>query len=100
MSAVKQPGQKSPWVGRDGRLTPEALNFVQSIINVLSGQEDGAYTVYDFRLFKITVGSTAPGGNVTGSPPDIYLRTSGGVGSTIYYKASGTGTTAGWQAVP
>ncbi len=94
--SVKQPGQKSPWVEQDGRLTPEALNFIQSIVNVLNGQEDGSYTVYDFRLFKITVGSTAPGGNVSGSPPDLYLRTSGGASTTLYVKESGSGTTAGW----
>lgn len=99
MSGVKQPGQKSPWVGQDGRLTPEALNFVQSIINVLNGQADGNYTVYDFRLFKITVGAGTPNGNVVGSPPDIYLNTSGGASTTMYLKESGTDTNTGWAGV-
>lgn len=95
--SVKQPGQKSPWVDRDGRLTPEALNFVQSIVNVLSGQENGSYTEFNFRLFKITVGAGTPNGNVVGSRPDLYLRTDGGAGTTLYYKTT-DGVATGWAA--
>lgn len=96
MTALKQPSQKSFWTSQDGRLTPEAMNFLQSIINVLNGQEDGSYTFFDFFLFRLTVGSTAPNGNVRGSPPDLYLRTTGGASTTLYVKESGSNTTAGW----
>lgn len=97
---VKQPSQKSPWIDQNSRcLTPEAMNFLQSIVNVLEGVADGSYTRMQFGLFNIWIGAGTPQGNVTASRPDIYLRTNGGVGSTVYYKTT-DGVATGWQAVP
>ncbi len=44
----------------------------------------------------ISGGSANPEGSVVGSPPDIYLRTSGGAGTTIYVKETGSATNTGW----
>lgn len=42
-------------------------------------------------------GSGSPEGVVTASPGTAYLNTSGGAGTTLYVKESGTGNT-GWVA--
>jgi hypothetical protein len=42
------------------------------------------------------IGTGAPGGVVTASPPAIYLNRSGGAGTTIWIKESGAATSAGW----
>jgi hypothetical protein len=44
------------------------------------------------------IGTGAPGGVVTASPPAIYLNRSGGAGTTLYVKESGSATTGGWIA--
>jgi hypothetical protein len=45
------------------------------------------------------VGSRPPNGVVTASPPAIYLNRSGGAGTTIVSKRSGTATRmCGWVA--
>lgn len=41
-------------------------------------------------------GSGSPNGSVTGNPGDFYLNTSGGTGTTLYVKETGTGTNTGW----
>jgi hypothetical protein len=33
---------------------------------------------------------------VTASPPSIYFNRSGGAGTTVYLKESGTATNVGW----
>jgi len=43
------------------------------------------------------IGSGSPEGSVTGAPGSMYLNTSGGAGTTLYVKESGTGNT-GWVA--
>ena len=45
----------------------------------------------------ILTGEGSPEGVVTASPPTLYLRTDGGVSTTLYVKTSGTGNT-GWTA--
>jgi hypothetical protein len=40
-----------------------------------------------------------PNGNVTASPGALYTSSAGGVGSTLWYKATGVATNTGWQAV-
>ena len=44
----------------------------------------------------IKSGTGSPEGAVTGYVGDLYLRTDGGSGSTLYVKESGIGTTTGW----
>jgi len=41
-------------------------------------------------------GTGDPNGVVTGSPGDLWSRTDGGAGTTLYVKESGVATTAGW----
>lgn len=43
-------------------------------------------------------GSGSPNGAVTGSVGDLYTRSDGGAGSTLYVKESGAGTNTGWVA--
>ncbi len=45
---------------------------------------------------NIYIGSGTPVGNQSGFVCDLYLRTNGGAGTTLYVKESGAGTTAGW----
>lgn len=45
-----------------------------------------------------TFGSGDPEGSKTAPIGSLYSRTSGGVGTTLYYKATGSGNT-GWEAV-
>jgi hypothetical protein len=41
-------------------------------------------------------GTGSPEGVVTGNVGDLYLRTDGGAGTTMYVKESGNGTNTGW----
>lgn len=45
---------------------------------------------------KINIGTGSPNTAVTGSPPDIYFNMSGGAGTTMYVKESGSATNTGW----
>jgi hypothetical protein len=45
---------------------------------------------------KISSGVGTPNGSVVGSPGDLYLNTSGGSGTTLYVKESGSATNTGW----
>jgi len=44
----------------------------------------------------IRTGTGSPNGSVTGNPGDLYLNKSGGAGTTLYVKESGTATNTGW----
>lgn len=46
----------------------------------------------------LSAGSGTPEGAVTGSPCDLFLRTNGAAGSTLYIKESGAASTTGWGA--
>jgi hypothetical protein len=46
----------------------------------------------------IRSGTGTPLGVVTGNIGDLFLRTDGGAGSTLYVKESGNGTNTGWAA--
>jgi hypothetical protein len=46
---------------------------------------------------RVTSGAGSPAGVVSGNPGDLYTNTSGGAGTTLYVKESGTGNT-GWVA--
>jgi len=47
---------------------------------------------------KIQTGTGSPEGAVTAPLGSIFLRTDGGVGTSLYYKGTGSGNT-GWEAV-
>ena len=44
----------------------------------------------------VRAGTGSPNGAVTGNPGDLYLNKSGGAGTTLYIKESGSGTNTGW----
>lgn len=94
---VQPPLQKSDFVEKNGRLTPQALQFLSNLINNVQG-EDEASGVIQLGPINIRYGSGSPLGAVTGSPPDLYIRLDGGAGTCLYVKESGTDTTAGWVA--
>lgn len=87
----------APVIQRDGRLTNEAYTMLEEVVNALNGLKDENDFLYTIIAgVRITIGSGAPGGVVSGSPPDVYLNTAGGAGTTLYIKESGVGTAAGW----
>lgn len=45
---------------------------------------------------NISAGVGSPSGVVTGNPGDLYLNQSGGAGTTLWVKESGTQTNTGW----
>jgi hypothetical protein len=46
----------------------------------------------------ICSGSGSPNGVIIGNPGNLYLNRSGGAGTTLYVKESGSGTNTGWIA--
>ena len=46
----------------------------------------------------IQASTGSPNGVVTGNPGDLYLNKSGGAGTTLYVKESGSATNTGWVA--
>lgn len=90
-----------------GSASVPALPTVETAILMKVTTSGGAVTVVlDQRVLSAT--SSAPGGSligsgtgspegvVTGSIGDIWMRTDGGAGTTMYVKESGTGNT-GWR---
>jgi hypothetical protein len=71
--------------------------LLQQIIESTQGveQSNGAILV-QLGPINLFIGSGSPAGVVIGSPPDIYLNSLGGAGTTIYIKESGSSTAAGW----
>jgi hypothetical protein len=70
----------------------------QGWFGVGAGQNDGvipAGSVTSTELEDVFKGAGSPEGVVTASPGAIYLNTSGGSGTTVFAKESGTGNT-GW----
>lgn len=60
--------------------------------------QTGSYGIGNLFLngAQISTGTGSPQSVVTGSPGDIYLNKSGGAGTTLWVKESGTGTNTGW----
>lgn len=94
--SVRSPWRSTPFVGRDGVLTPESFDLLQSFVNVLNGVEVGAYTQIVLAGVTLTFGSGSPNGAVSGSPPDLYFNLSGGAGTTLWVKETGSATNTGW----
>jgi hypothetical protein len=51
---------------------------------------------FDFLDKLIFVGSGAPNGVITASPPAFYLNKAGGPTATFWIKESGDNTNTGW----
>ena len=58
-----------------------------------------ATTVALINTTQVIVGTGAPEGAVVGSVGDIYLRTDGAAGTTLYIKQSGAATNTGWGVI-
>jgi hypothetical protein len=56
-------------------------------------QLSATFTINDA---KVRASTGSPNGVVTGNPGDLYLNKSGGAGTTLYVKESGSGTNTGW----
>lgn len=52
----------------------------------------------DLSPARFTSGTGTPEGSVTGNVGDLYTRTDGGAGTTLYVKESGASTNTGWVA--
>lgn len=99
---VNPPNASLPLVNPD--FTPArsagGLAFLQGITNAINGTQGVAATgVSQVTLgigIKISAGTGAPNGVVTGNPADLYLNFSGGAGTTLYVKQSGANTNTGW----
>jgi len=68
-----------------GVLTEPVLQFLQQL-----------FTALNTLTAQITVGTGTPNGSVTASQGALYLNLSGGAGTTLYVKESGTNTNSGW----
>jgi hypothetical protein len=78
------------------------LTFYSNVQNmgVMHLYDDGTIRIKGAVINTVGIysGSGSPQGNVSAPVGSIYQNTSGGTGTTIYYKASGTGNT-GWVAI-
>lgn len=78
------------------------LSILNSYADAINGTRDiAAPGVKQNTLgngMKINSGSGSPEGVVTGSPGDFYTNQTGGAGTTLYVKETGTATNTGWVA--
>lgn len=70
-----------------GRLIPALYDVLRRIVAAINGADDAL----------VMRGTGSPEGVTAASVGRLYVRTDGGVGSTLYVKESGTGA-AGWAA--
>jgi hypothetical protein len=93
--------------------TDIALDSVSSVVELIKINVTGHWYVIGINGVKragdtmtgrlqianqLYYGTGSPQGNLAASPGSIYQNLSGGNGTTLYYKASGTGNT-GWVAI-
>lgn len=88
MSHVNPPPVNLPVeIQNDARLRPFFKDLLGSVYLMFVALD----------RFTLTSGTGTPEGAVTGRVGDLFTRTDGGVGTTLYVKESGTGDT-GWAA--
>jgi hypothetical protein len=66
---------------------------VGAVLPDVAVQLGATFTINDA---KVRASTGSPNGVVTGNPGDLYLNKSGGAGTTLYVKESGSGTNTGW----
>lgn len=71
---------------------PHAQSLIGNFTSLKLGGLAGAGTV------DVTTGTGTPEGVVTGTVGDLFVRTDGGIGTSVYTKQSGTGNT-GWSGL-
>ena len=83
------------WIGSGNLQLVQNINgaavSLQGPLGIVSSNQPG-------QAAEIFSSANSPAGTVTASPGSLYLQTNGGVGTTLYLKDAGTGTT-GWDAV-
>lgn len=84
---------KISWDKAPATGNPEVDQFLQDMLEISKTTQLKGNNVATYA------GSGSPEGVVTANIGSTYRRTDGGIGSTLYYKSSGTGST-GWTAVP
>jgi len=67
--------------------------YLQITAGDVAVQFSATFTINDA---KVRASTGSPNGVVTGNPGDLYLNKSGGAGTTLYVKESGSGTNTGW----
>jgi hypothetical protein len=69
---------------------------VQSLRGVRAGGKNATPANFGTTGTLWSSGTGDPNGVVLGSPGDLYSRTDGGAGTTLYVKESGSATNTGW----
>lgn len=93
---AKPPLQKIRFIDEEDHLSPNALRFLQDLVDTMKGVTAGSVVTVSLGSLKLSVGVGSPNSVVTGSPPDIYLNVNGGAATTLYVKESGSATNTGW----
>jgi hypothetical protein len=99
---VNPPNARVPLVNKDTGhpAMSTGMNFLQGITDALNGTQGVvAAGVNQITLgigTKVSAGTGSPNSVVSGNPGDLYLNLSGGAGTTLYVKESGTNTNTGW----
>lgn len=89
--------QQGGGLGADVFATLPFNKLLQDIVTSTQGVEQASgFVLIQLGPLNVTIGTGNPNGVVLGSPPDLYLNTSGGAGTTLYYKSAGIDTTANW----
>lgn len=73
------------------------ITYGAGVTNRYVGQEYRAFADHGNGLIY-AIGDVPPNGAVTASVGAFYTRTSGGAGTTLYVKETGTNTNTGWAA--
>lgn len=73
------------------------ITYGAGVTNRFVGQEYRAFADHGNGLIY-AIGDVPPNGAVTASVGAFYTRTSGGAGTTLYVKETGTNTNTGWAA--
>jgi len=90
-------------MARDGQggMTSLHINAEGGAVTINNTAPEGGFRFESGRFYinnvQFIVGSGSPNGTVAAPPGSIYLNTSGGAGTSLYVKESGTGNT-GWVA--
>lgn len=68
-------------------------------LTILEAVSSGGFRINNgAQVAKWMVGAGTPEGAVTGAVGDLFSRTNGGAGTTLYVKESGNNTNTGWVA--
>ena len=86
--------------GEDG-ISVQNLSGNSRVKLRITGGDHGSIEIRDTggNTVAVTGGNGNPEGTRSGNVGTLYLRSDGGVDTTMYIKSTGTGTTTGWRAI-